>query len=68
MHEKRDTLWHFAMSIVKYRESHEVTVLDMYEEQGLFKNCVISFTVPQTPLRFITRKWHLHLILPLREN
>ena len=30
MHEERDTLWHFVMSIVKYRESHYVTVLDMY--------------------------------------
>ena len=31
MREKRDTLWHFVMSIVKYRESHYVTVLDMYD-------------------------------------
>ena len=30
MHEERDTLWHFVMFIVKYRESHYVTVLDMY--------------------------------------
>ena len=30
MHEEQDTLWHFVMSIVKYRESHYVTVLDMY--------------------------------------
>ena len=31
MHEERDTLWHFVMSIVNYRESHYGTVLDMYE-------------------------------------
>jgi len=31
MHEERDTLWHFVMSIMKNRESHHVTVLDMYE-------------------------------------
>ena len=31
MHEERDTLWHFVMSIVKYRESRYVTVLDMFE-------------------------------------
>ena len=30
MHEERDTLLHFVMSFVKYRESHYVTVLDMY--------------------------------------
>ena len=30
MHEERDTLRHFVMSIVKYREFHYVTVLDMY--------------------------------------
>ena len=30
-HAHRDTLWHFVMSIVKYRESHYVTVLDMYD-------------------------------------
>ena len=53
MHKERDTLRHFAMSIVKYRESHEVTVLDMYEEQGLFKNCVISFNVSQTPVSLL---------------
>ena len=35
MHKEQDTLWHFVMSIVKYRESHYVTVLDMYE--WLFK-------------------------------
>ena len=32
MHEERDTLWHFVMSIVKYRESQYVTVLDMYAQ------------------------------------
>ena len=31
MHEERDTLWHFVMSIVKYHESHYVAVLDRYE-------------------------------------
>ena len=31
MHEERDTLWHFVMSIVKHRESHYVRVLDMYD-------------------------------------
>ena len=31
MHEERDTLSHFVMSIVKYRESHYVRVRDMYE-------------------------------------
>ena len=30
MHEERDTLWHFVMSIVKYRESHYVIILDIY--------------------------------------
>ena len=30
MHEELDTLWHFVMSIVNYRESHYVRVLDMY--------------------------------------
>ena len=30
MHEERYTLWHFVISIVKYRESHYVTVLDMH--------------------------------------
>ena len=30
MHEERDTFWHFVMFIVKYRESHYVTVLGMY--------------------------------------
>ena len=41
------------MSIVKYRESHYLTVLDMYKEQGLFKNCVIFFTVSQTPVSLL---------------
>ena len=27
MHEERDSLWHFVMSIEKYRESQYVTVL-----------------------------------------
>ena len=31
MHEERDNLWHVVTSIVKYREYHYVTVLDMYE-------------------------------------
>ena len=31
MHEKGDSLWHFVMSFVKYRESHYVAVLNMYE-------------------------------------
>jgi len=31
MHEEQNTLWHFVMSIVKYREYHYVTVLDTYE-------------------------------------
>ena len=35
MHEERDTLWHFVVSIVKYRESHYVTVLDMYDSSML---------------------------------
>ena len=30
MHEERDTLWHFVMSVVKYHESHYVAVLDRY--------------------------------------
>ena len=30
MHEEGDTLWHFVMSFVKYRESHYVAVLDIY--------------------------------------
>ena len=55
------------MSIVKYRESHYVTLLQMYEKQGLFKKCVISFTVPQNS-SFINRKWYLDFILPLRED
>ena len=33
MHEERDTLWHFVMSIVKYRKSHSVTVLDIYGQR-----------------------------------
>ena len=37
MHEERDTLWHFVMSIVKYHESHYVAVLDRYD-LGSLKN------------------------------
>ena len=29
MYEERETLWHFVMSIAKYRESHYVKALDM---------------------------------------
>ena len=32
MHFERDTLWYFMMSIVKYRESHYVRVIDIYGE------------------------------------
>ena len=31
MHEERDTLCHFVMSIVKYYESRYAAVLDRYE-------------------------------------
>ena len=46
MHEERDTLWHFVMSIVKYRESHYVTILDMY---GV---CPISVTIAHNSVSF----------------
>ena len=39
MHKERDTLWHFAMSIMMYRESRHVTVLDMYAAELHFNNC-----------------------------
>ena len=46
MHEERDTLWHLVMSIVKWRESHYVRVLDMYDKLRYFaitefNNCFI---------------------------
>ena len=36
MHEERDTLSHFVMSIVKYHESHYVAVLDRYADLEFF--------------------------------
>ena len=36
MHEERDTLWHFVMSIVKYREPHYVRVLDIYGKKKIY--------------------------------
>ena len=44
MREERGTLWHFVMSIVKYSESHYVTVLDMYV------NAIPSFQEATDPL------------------
>jgi len=46
MHEERDTLWHFVMSIVKYHESHYATVLDMYERPQ--ENMMAPFAITHT--------------------
>ena len=45
MHEERDTLWHFVMSVVKYHESHYfmyVKVLDMYDSVWSTGSCFSS--------------------------
>jgi len=48
MHEERDTLWHFVMSIVKYRESHYVRVLYMYDDLALnnTQGSLVSYLQP----------------------
>ena len=51
MHEERDTLWHFVMSIVKYRKSHYVRVLDMYDDLALnnTQGSLVSYLQPIKP-------------------
>ena len=48
MHEERDPLRHFVMSLVKYRESRYVTVLDMNETKAR-KTLVRSLNSPLIP-------------------
>ena len=70
MHEERDTLWHFVMSILKYREFHYVTVLNMcgaplqnfpYSsdllggEWSLEKDCCRELSLP---FDIFTQHWH----------
>ena len=62
MHKERDTSWHFVMSIVKYRESHFVRVLDMY--LSLEMNSAVPL-VPKIP-REIQFKWKA-LFMPIVE-
>ena len=55
MHEEQDTLWHFVMSIVKYRESHYVTILDMYVGWELLSHflCNFPFFLNQIEISFL---------------
>ena len=49
MHEERDTLSHFVMSIVKYRKSHYIVrVLDMYDDLALnnTQGSLVSYLQP----------------------
>ena len=63
MHEERDTLWHFEISTVKYRESHYVTVLDRYDLSTYNRNSQNRLTHPITYLTedyYWVSLYHIH--------
>ena len=63
LHEEWDTLWHFVMSIVKYRESHYVTVLDMYD--NFDGRAVCSSLLFQVPIK-LNREFFANSLVTLQ--
>jgi len=64
MHEEQDTLWHFVTSIVKYRESHYVTVLDMYDT---IKPDIFFFISPDFVL-FHLQSWRFKCLRTTKQD